>query len=209
MSNDETGIGMLLNAPIQSIMDLDIIILDGNSSVADAVEKMKEKNARSVLVTHSGEIIGIVSKTDILFKVMGRGKDSTRAKLREIMSSPVLTITPSSTVGEALSTMDKHVVRQLVVSLRNSVMGMVTRESIFEQIHKTSLSQATTAMSGTPVCIINPRAIALIKDIDQGKLACPYCGSPFDDKDVLSKHIDRIHGGSGALEGDFRRMFEA
>ncbi len=206
MSNSDMG--TVLNTSIQSIMDLDVVVLDGNNSVSDAVEKMKEKNSRSVLVTHTGEIIGLVSKTDILFKVMGRGKDPTKAKLREIMSSPVLTIPPSSTVGEALSIMDKNTVRQLVVSFGNSIMGMITRDSIFEQVHKASLSQATTALSGAPACVINPRAIALIKDLKEGQIACPYCGSPFGDKEVLSKHIDRIHGGSGVLEGDVRKMFE-
>jgi len=203
-----SDMGTVLNASIQNIMDLDVIILDGNNSVADAVNKMKEKDSRSVLVTHTGEIIGIVSKTDILFKVMGRGKDPTKAKLREIMSSPVLIIPPSSTVGEALSIMDKNTVRQLVVSFGNSIMGMITRDSIFEQVHKASLTQATTALSGAPACVINPRAIALIKDLKEGQIACPYCGSPFGDKEVLSKHIDRIHGGSGVLEGDIRKMFE-
>src|SRR5574341_161170 len=203
-----SDMGTVLNASIQSIMDLDVIILDSNNSVADAVEKMKDKNSRSVLVTHTGEIIGIVSKTDILFKVMGRGKDPVKAKLREIMSSPVLTIPPSSTVGEALSIMDKNTVRQLVVSFGNSIMGMITRDSIFEEVHKASISQATTALSGAPACVINPRAIALIKDLKEGQIACPYCGSPFGDKEVLSKHIDRIHGGSGVLEGDVRKMFE-
>ena len=203
-----SDMGTVLNASIQSIMDLDVIILDGNNSVADAVSKMKEKNSRSVLVTHNGEIIGLVSKTDILFKVMERGKDSTKAKLREIMSSPVLTIPPTSTVGEALSIMDKNTVRQLVVSVGNSIRGMITRDSIFEQVHKASLTQATTALSGAPACVINPRAIALIKDLKEGQIACPYCGSPFGDKEVLSKHIDRIHGGSSVLEGDVSKMFE-
>lgn len=38
------------------------------------------------------------------------------------------------------------------------------------------------------------------------KIACPYCESLFDDKDELSKHIDRIHHGSGILEGDTRSL---
>lgn len=208
MLNEESGIGSLLSRPVQSMMSFDVIALDGNDTVSDAIEKMREKNARCVLVTHKGEIIGFVSKTDILFKVMGRGKDSTKFKLREIMSSPVLTITPSSSIGEALHSMDKHTVRQLIVSLRGSVMGVVTRESLFEEVHKVSVSAATAAMSGTPACIIDTRAVSLMKDGSIGKVACPYCDSPFDDKGVLSKHIDRIHGGSGVLEGDVRRMFE-
>jgi uncharacterized C2H2 Zn-finger protein len=36
-------------------------------------------------------------------------------------------------------------------------------------------------------------------------MTCPYCGSGFKDKDEMSKHIDRIHIGSGLLEGDMRK----
>lgn len=199
---------MVLNAPVQTIMDLSVLIMDGNETVADAVEKMKEDGTGSVLVTHNGEIIGFASKTDVLFKVVARGKDPSKIRLREIMSSPVLTIPPSATISDALAMMNKHTVRQLVVAFRNSVMGMTTRERIYEEIYKVSSSTTTLAMTGTPVCIINPRAVAVVKEAFQSKFPCPYCGSPFDEKDVLSKHIDRIHGGSGVLEGDFRRMLD-
>lgn len=37
------------------------------------------------------------------------------------------------------------------------------------------------------------------------EVSCPYCGSKFDDNEALSKHIDRIHHGSGLLEGDSRK----
>jgi len=208
MSNTETGADMVLNAPIQTIMDLTVLSLDGNDTIADAVERMREKNTRSVLVTHNGEIIGFVSKTDILFKMVAKGKDSSKVKLREIMTSPVLTIHPTATVGEVLAMMDKHAIRQVIIAFRNSVVGLATRERILEEIYKASISTTKLAMSGTPACIINPRAVAVIKEAYESKFACPYCGSPFDDKDVLSKHIDRLHGGSGVLEGDVRRMFE-
>ncbi len=36
-------------------------------------------------------------------------------------------------------------------------------------------------------------------------LRCPYCSSGFRDKEELSRHIDRIHLGSGLLEGDARK----
>lgn len=35
---------------------------------------------------------------------------------------------------------------------------------------------------------------------------CPYCGSRFDSAEALSKHIDRVHHGSGLLEGDTRKF---
>ncbi len=40
------------------------------------------------------------------------------------------------------------------------------------------------------------------------KLVRAYCESPFGTKEGLSIHIDRLHSGSGVLEGDVRRMFE-
>jgi hypothetical protein len=38
------------------------------------------------------------------------------------------------------------------------------------------------------------------------KIICPYCQSQFKDKSEMSKHIDRIHIGSGLLEGDMRQL---
>ena len=40
----------------------------------------------------------------------------------------------------------------------------------------------------------------------QDPISCPYCESKFSDSKELSKHIDRIHTGSGLLEGDTRRL---
>ena len=39
-------------------------------------------------------------------------------------------------------------------------------------------------------------------------IQCPYCGSPFDTTEGLSKHIDRLHEESGVLEGDYRKMMK-
>lgn len=42
-------------------------------------------------------------------------------------------------------------------------------------------------------------------DTKQSGAVCPYCQSKFKDNEELSKHIDRIHHGSGLLEGDSRK----
>jgi hypothetical protein len=75
-------------------------------------------------------------------------------------------------------------------------------------VEKIALSMEGAALEGTPVCIIDQKTISYVKDTSKAKLSCPYCGSPFDTKEGLSKHIDRLHGESGILEGDVRRMFE-
>lgn len=204
----QENLSYILDQPIENMISTDILILGADKSVADATYLMKNKNARVTVVMHYGEMIGIVTKKDILFKVIAQGRSPAKVKLREIMSTPVIAISPKTRLADALEVMDKHIVRQVIVSSNSVVVGIITLEEMFERIHKAALSTSATAISGTPACIINPKAIALIKDLSRAEFACPYCSSPYDDKDALSKHIDRIHGGSGVLEGDIRRMFE-
>jgi CBS domain-containing protein len=201
-------ISALLSTPVEHFINTNIVILESDKFTDEALNLMKEKHVRSVLASHLGEVVGIVSKTDILFKVMSQGRNPGKVRLREIMTSPVLAVAPHNTVQETLSIMDKHVVRQVIVSSHSAVLGMVSRDDIFEKIHMATMSTAHTAIKGTPVCIINPKAIVYMKDVNSAKLVCPYCESPFDTKEGLSSHIDRMHSGSGVLEGDVRRMFE-
>jgi CBS domain-containing protein len=208
MSYVPEDISALLSTPIEHFINTNIVILESDRFTDEALGLMKEKNVRSVLASHLGEVVGIVSKTDILFKVMSQGRNPGKVRLREIMTSPVLAVAPHNTVQETLSIMDKHVIRQVIVSSHSAVLGMVSRDDIFEKIHMATMSTAHTAIKGTPVCIINPKAIVYMKDVSTAKLICPYCESPFDTKDGLSSHIDRMHSGSGVLEGDVRRMFE-
>jgi CBS domain-containing protein len=208
MSYVPDDISSLLSMPVENYINTNVVILESDKFTDEALSLMKEKGVRSVLASHLGEVVGIVSKTDILFKVMSQGRNPGKVKLREIMSSPVMAVGPHNTVQETLSIMDKHVIRQVIVSSHSAVLGILSRDDIFEKIHMATISTAHTAIKGTPVCIINPKAIVYMKDLSTAKLVCPYCDSPFDTKEGLSSHIDRLHSGSGVLEGDVRRMFE-
>jgi CBS domain-containing protein len=208
MSYVPDDISSLLSMPVENYINTNVVILESDKFTDEALSLMKEKGVRSVLASHLGEVVGIVSKTDILFKVMSQGRNPGKVKLREIMSSPVMAVGPHNTVQETLSIMDKHVIRQVIVSSHSAVLGILSRDDIFEKIHMATISTAHTAIKGTPVCIINPKAIVYMKDLSTVKLVCPYCDSPFDTKEGLSSHIDRLHSGSGVLEGDVRRMFE-
>jgi len=187
------NITSLLSSPIELILNTNVIILESDSFADEAITLMKGRNVRSVLAAHNGEAIGIVSKTDILFKVMSQGRNPAKVRLREIMNSPVLAVDPKATVQEALSIMNKHVIRQIIVSSNAAVLGTVARDDIFEKIQMATISAADTAIRGTPVCIINPKAIVYMKDTGTAKLICPYCESSFDSKEALSMHIDSHH----------------
>jgi len=133
MSYVPDDISSLLSTPIEHYIDTNVVILESDKFTDEALNLMKEKGIRSILVSHLGEVMGIVSKTDILFKVMSQGRNPGKVRLREIMTSPVLAVDPHNTIQETLSIMDKHVVRQVIVSSHSAVLGMVSRDDIFEK----------------------------------------------------------------------------
>jgi signal-transduction protein with cAMP-binding, CBS, and nucleotidyltransferase domain len=189
-------------------MRSDVAILETDSTAEHAIDAMQEKKARSILVSNKGEVVGIVSKTDVLFKVTSQGRNPAKVKLREIMTSPVTAVSPQTTIKDALALMDKNKLRQLMVHAFAAPLGMLFREDISEQVEKISLGAEAAAISGTPACIIDTRTISYTMDASKAKFQCPYCGSPFDTTEGLSKHIDRLHEESGVLEGDYRKMMK-
>lgn len=203
--SSSSDVGALLAMQIDKIMDTDALIMEGDKTVLDAVTKMQEKDAKVVLISHQGEAIGIVSKSDILFKVSAKNLSLNKVKLREIMSSPVYSLPPQSTLQESLDHMDKFGIKQIIVSSGSSILGILRRANIYEKIQSASLSTVESLTEGAPMCIINPSAVKYVKDLSSANAVCPYCESPFDDKNALSKHIDRLHGGAGLLEGDSRQ----
>lgn len=202
------SIPSLMSSNVGVIMNSDAIVMESDRFVDEAITMMKERNQRSVLASHKGEVVGLVSKTDILYKIISEGRNPGKVRLREIMTSPVMAVDPHTTVKEALTIMNKRNVRQLMVHAYSAVLGIVSREDVSRMVEKIALSMEGAALEGTPVCIIDQKTITYVKDTSKAKLTCPYCGSPFDTKEGLSKHIDRLHGESGILEGDMRRMFE-
>ena len=116
------SISSLLSWPVGNLMNNDAIILEADRNLDEAIKKMKERNQRSVLATHLGEVVGMVSKTDILYKVTSEGKNPSKIKLREIMTSPVLAVNPQNTIKDALTIMNKRNVRQLMVHAYSAVL---------------------------------------------------------------------------------------
>ena len=202
------NVAALLAMPVGEVMRSDVAILESGSTVEDALAAMQEKNARSILVSNKGEVVGIVSKTDVLFKVTSQGRNPSKVKLREIMTSPVTAVNPQTTIKEALGLMDKSKLRQLMVHAFAAPLGMLYREDISERVERISLNAEATAISGTPACIIDTKTISYTMNPSKANFQCPYCGSPFDTKEGLSKHIDRLHEESGVLEGDYRKMMK-
>lgn len=114
----------------------------------DAARLMKERNIGSLLLTDAGRPVGILTERDLVRKVVAEGADAAGVQVRELMSTPVLTIPPSMDVLEAAKTMARHSVRRLPVVQAGRLMGIVTERDILEV--SPDLVEVTRAL-GAPV----------------------------------------------------------
>jgi CBS domain-containing protein len=96
------------------------------ASVLDAVRQMAERHIGALLVIEGGRLEGIVSERDYARKVVLSGRSSSTTAVREIMSSPVVTIGPDNTVDDAMRLMTDRHIRHLPVVRGSELLGVVS-----------------------------------------------------------------------------------
>ena len=107
---------MTTTTTISDIMRKKLETIEGTASVQQAAKKMKGRNVSSLLIVdEKGNPQGIVSERDLVTKVCYNDRIASAVTNQEIMSSPLITISPKSSPSEAADMMLQHNVRHLLV----------------------------------------------------------------------------------------------
>jgi CBS domain-containing protein len=94
--------------------------------VLDAIRLMAEKHVGALLVMRGAELAGIVSERDYARKVILLGRSSADTPVRQIMTSPVITVKPAQTVNECLQVVTDQRIRHLPVVENGGVLGVIS-----------------------------------------------------------------------------------
>jgi CBS domain-containing protein len=105
-----------------------------DATVYDALALMASKNLAAALVISEGNLVGIVSARDFGRKVVLEGKAARDVKVREIMTTSLITITPEATVLDAMKLMDRHHFRHLPVLKDGKLEGVVTMSDLMSEV---------------------------------------------------------------------------
>ena len=104
----------------------DIWAVRPESTVYEAIEEMAEKGVGALLVMDDKELVGIISERDYARKVILKGKSSREIEVREIMSHPVIYVTPEFTIEQTMALMTEKRVRHLPVMVEKTVVGVIS-----------------------------------------------------------------------------------
>lgn len=103
-----------------------VVAVPQEAPVLEVIRLMAEHHIGSVLVVRGHELVGIATERDYARKVILQGRSSAETPVGQIMSSPVVTVSPLDTVNGCMQLMTNRRIRHLPVLDEGRLVGMVS-----------------------------------------------------------------------------------
>lgn len=119
----------------QEIMTTNVVTIRGTANVAEAVKIMKEKGLRALIVEprDAQDPYGIVSETDIIYKVAAYGEDPQKIRIYEIMTKPCVVVDPELGAEYVARLFANTGIRRAPVISQGKLLGII---SVSDILHK-------------------------------------------------------------------------
>ncbi|HIJ97801.1 TPA: CBS domain-containing protein [archaeon] len=115
--------------PVRDIMTTKLITISSDATLAEASKVMSKNDIGGILVEKKGDLVGIFTEKDLVNSV-SKGKNPTSIKLKDAMSSPLITIEPDQSILDAAQLMTKNKIRKLPVKNKGKLVGIITADDI-------------------------------------------------------------------------------
>ncbi|MDX1516658.1 MAG: CBS domain-containing protein [Woeseiaceae bacterium] len=122
---------------VQHLLDgkgRNVIAIEPDASVLDAIRLMAEKGIGSLVVMSGDELKGIVTERDYARKVIIKGRASDTTPVRDIMTSDVITTSPDERVNTCMQLMTTKKCRHLPVLENGKVVGIISIGDLVQAI---------------------------------------------------------------------------
>lgn len=115
---------------VRDVMTRDVIVIEPDRTVLEAAKRMAAKKIGGLVVVEHHRPIGLVTDRDILWNVTSKGENPSKVLVRQIMTSPVSTVSPLTTLRAAARVMLEKKTRWLVVTRLDKVEGIITASDL-------------------------------------------------------------------------------
>ena len=103
-----------------------VLSIEQDKTVKNAAEIIYSNKIGSLLVTENGNYIGIITKTDLMTRVLIKNLDAKTIKVSEVMSSPLYTIDSGESLATAREMLSEKSVRHLTVTCNDEIVGILS-----------------------------------------------------------------------------------
>ncbi|UCH31755.1 MAG: CBS domain-containing protein [Candidatus Bathyarchaeota archaeon] len=115
-----------MSLKVEDIMVKEVITIDEEATVKDAADVMNKFEIGCLLVTKEGRAVGIITERDLLKRVVSQVKNPRRAKVKDVMSKPLIVVEPNMELEEAAKLMFRLKIKKLPVVKSGQLIGLVT-----------------------------------------------------------------------------------
>jgi CBS domain-containing protein len=115
---------------VSTLMEKPVISIEENALVQTAAEIMGKKRIGSLIVTKGQAIVGIITERDIMSKVIAEKRDLETVKVKEIMSTPIVTVSKDMEGEAVLKIMAENGVRKVLVTEQTDIVGIFSTSDI-------------------------------------------------------------------------------
>ena len=115
---------------VKEIMSKPAVTIDHNKTAKAAGQLMRKKRMGFLVVTKRGKAIGILSDADMINKIIVKGASAQKTKVKELMSSPLITVSPNADVMDAVKKIKKSNIHRMPVVEKGKVVGVLSLSDI-------------------------------------------------------------------------------
>ena len=188
-----------LSAKVGDLMTKKVVYIDASMTANEVARLIVEHKIESFPVTERGSLVGIVTGWDLLTKVVARGLNPSKVRVREFMTQSPVTCSPDYSVLQVTKLMTKHGIKRVPVVKNGKVVGIFTSYdvSVYRGIveHQMVLEPETAPIE-LPKVVLPGRITTGHKDLDRlmfGGIPENYAvilTSPsYDERDLLIKRF--------------------
>ncbi|MDG7008908.1 MAG: CBS domain-containing protein [Nitrososphaerota archaeon] len=116
---------------VEMVMSKKVMAIEPNTSAMECAKAMSKRGVSCAVITQGDSAVGIVTERDLVSKVLAESIDAKNVQVRDIMSTPLITVPPDAPLTGASELMARYRIRRLVVVDEDgALVGLITTGDI-------------------------------------------------------------------------------